>query len=106
MTKEQKILRVVRMTFRPDAVEAFIHRFESIQPRVKAASGCEAVILLQDADNPCVVSTMSIWASAAHLEAYRQSTLFGEVWPQTKSGFAAPPQATSYFWDAPLGFPS
>lgn len=106
MSKEQKILRMVRMTFRADAVADFVARFPTIQPRVQAAPGCEAVVLLQDADNPCVVSTMSIWASVADLNAYRASALFGEVWPQTKSGFAAPPRAESYFWDPSLGFPS
>jgi heme-degrading monooxygenase HmoA len=52
------------------------------------------------------VSTLSIWASSGHLNAYRKSALFGEVWPQTKSGFAHPPRAESYFWDPSLGFPS
>jgi quinol monooxygenase YgiN len=105
-TGDKKILRIVRMTFRSEALEAFLDNFDKIQPRVRRAEGCESVVLLQDADNPCVVSTLSIWASAGHLNAYRKSVLFGEVWPQTKSGFAHPPRAESYFWDPSLGFPS
>jgi heme-degrading monooxygenase HmoA len=53
--------------------------------------------LLRDADKPHIFCTYSIWESEAHLENYRNSALFKEVWKFTKSLFLEKPVAFSAF---------
>ncbi|WP_324671627.1 antibiotic biosynthesis monooxygenase family protein [Hymenobacter sp. GOD-10R] len=89
------IQRVVRMTFRPDAVAEFLRLFEASQDRIRQAHGCRHLELWQDAEQPTIFCTYSHWDSVAVLDQYRCSTLFGEVWPATKALFMAPPLAFS-----------
>ncbi len=39
--------------------------------------------------------TFSVWTSAEHLDAYRNSELFRTTWARTKALFAEKPQAWS-----------
>ncbi|UYZ60929.1 putative quinol monooxygenase [Hymenobacter latericus] len=89
------LIRVVRLTFRPEAVPDFLQVFRASEDRIRQQPGCRHMELWQDADAPNVFCTYSHWDSAEHLDAYRQSALFGEVWPATKRLFAAPPVAFS-----------
>lgn len=87
--------RIVRMTFVPAHIPAFIALFNATQPRIRAQPGCRHVELWQDATDPTIYCTHSRWDDAAALEAYRRSALFGQVWPATKRLFAAPAVAFS-----------
>ncbi len=87
------IIRLVKMTFRRTEVERFRELFEGWRVKIIAFPGCLELQLLQDADDPRVFFTRSIWRDAADLEAYRTSETFGEVWPVVKALFDAPPQA-------------
>jgi quinol monooxygenase YgiN len=89
------IIRIVRMTFRPEAVPEFLRLFRATEDRIRQQPGCRHMELWQDAEQPHVFGTHSHWDSAADLDAYRRSALFGEVWPATKRLFAAPPLAYS-----------
>lgn len=89
------IIRIVRMTFRPEAVAEFLQVFRASEDRIRQQPGCRHMELWQDAEQPHVFGTYSHWDSAADLDAYRRSALFGEVWPVTKKLFAAPPVAYS-----------
>ena len=89
------LLRVVRLTFDPAHVPAFLALFEATKTRIRAQPGCLGLDLWRDAAAPAVFCTYSRWQSAAALDAYRRSALFGEVWPATKRLFAAPPVAFS-----------
>lgn len=89
------LLRVVRMTFEPAQVPAFLALFQASAARIRQQPGCRHLELWQDADQPHIYCTFSRWASAAELDNYRRSALFGEVWPATKRLFAAPPMAFS-----------
>lgn len=89
------LIRVVRMTFAPDQVPAFLALFHDSENRIRQQPGCRHLELWQDADQPNVYCTYSHWDSAEALDAYRKSSLFGEVWPATKRLFAAPPLAFS-----------
>lgn len=89
------LIRIVRMTFLPEAVPAFLMLFRNSEQRIRQMPGCRFLELWQDADQPNVYCTHSHWDSADHLDAYRRSALFGEVWPATKTLFAAPAQAFS-----------
>ena len=51
--------------------------------------------LLQDKNFPNIFSTYSYWESENHLNTYRDSELFEEVWASTKVLFAEKPIAFS-----------
>ena len=90
------IIRIVRMTFRPEKTEDFLEIFRNSKVRIRAFEGCRHVELLQDLQQPHIYSTYSLWESEEHLNAYRRSALFGQVWPATKALFADKPQAWSH----------
>lgn len=91
------VLRVVDMTFSASDREAFLELFATHQGAIAAFPGCGGVVLVERAAEGGVgFSTVSRWRSAAALDAYRSSALFGVVWPATKRLFLCPPRATSY----------
>jgi len=90
------ILRTVHMHFRPEAIPEFLALFEAHRDAIASQSGCRAVHLIQSQDTPERLGTVSLWESPDHLEAYRQSELFGTVWPATKALFASKPAAESH----------
>lgn len=88
--------RLVKMTFRADAVAQFRHEvFEESKDRIRAFPGCRHMELLQDVAQPHVLFTLSLWESEAALAAYRASDLFRETWAKTKVLFAERPEAWS-----------
>ncbi|MCC9167848.1 putative quinol monooxygenase [Pontibacter harenae] len=89
------IIRIVRMTFQEEKVADFLEIFRNSRDKIRAFEGCNHVELLQDVNQPNVYSTYSLWDSEEHLNKYRQSELFGSVWPATKALFADKPQAWS-----------
>jgi quinol monooxygenase YgiN len=90
------IIRVVRMTFQPEAVETFRGIFQQSKNQIAAAPGCRHLELWQDTYQPSIFTTYSHWDSETDLNRYRYSELFGQVWPATKKLFAAPPQAFTF----------
>lgn len=91
------LIRLVRMTFRPDALEDFAALFAQSSPKIRAAAGCAHLELWRDARYPNILTTYSHWADADALDAYRHSELFRSTWARTKPLFAAPPHAVSYY---------
>lgn len=89
------MIRYVRMRFRPEEVPHFLQVFEHYQEQIRAVPGCLYLALQQDLDEPNCWMTHSHWESPAHLESYRNSALFREVWAQTKVLFEKPAQAFS-----------
>ncbi|RFP65833.1 antibiotic biosynthesis monooxygenase [Hymenobacter lapidiphilus] len=89
------LIRIVRLTFAPEHVPAFLRIFQDSEAQIRQMPGCRHLELWQDADDPHVYCTHSHWESAEALNAYRRSALFGQVWPATKALFAAPPLAFS-----------
>jgi len=90
------LIRIVRMTFHPDAVEDFLTHFDTVSPHIRAFPGCRHLELWRDDRYPNVCSTYSHWDSADALKDYRQSDLFADAWRAAKSLFAARPIAHSY----------
>ncbi len=84
------------MTFREEKTQDFLVIFRNTRARILAFEGCKHVELLQDLHHPNVYSTYSLWDSEEHLDAYRHSPFFGEVWKATKALFAEKAQAWSY----------
>ncbi len=89
------IIRIVRMTFRPGEVEAFLQLFHDTKQQIRHFEGCQRLELLKDVNQPNVFFTYSWWDSEAHLNKYRFSDLFKQVWSQTKIKFEDKPQAWS-----------
>lgn len=89
------LVRVVKMTFRPDAIAAFETLFDSRKMLIRNFEGCTHLELWQNADQPNVFFTYSHWQHEAALNAYRNSNFFTDTWQQTKVLFAAKPEAWS-----------
>lgn len=90
------ILRTVHMTFQPERVGEFLALFERHRRQIASQPGCTSVQLIQDPAEPHRMGTVSIWESEDALNAYRNSALFGEVWPATKALFAEPAVAKTH----------
>lgn len=89
------LIRVVRMVFLPEKVGEFMGVFNESKDKIRGFKGCRHMELLQDFNDPNIFMTYSHWESEEHLNNYRKSELFGQVWPATKRLFAAPPVAFS-----------
>ena len=90
------LVRIVRMTFHPDAVDDFIAHFDQVSPHIRAYAGCRHLELWRDGRYPNICTTYSQWDSTDALNAYRKSDLFADAWKTAKSLFAARPVAQSY----------
>ena len=89
------IIRIVQMSFRPEAVTDFQKLFEERKHLIKAFEGCNHLELWQDAHDKNIFFTYSIWDSEEHLNHYRFSNFFKDTWGRTKALFAEKPQAWS-----------
>ncbi len=87
--------RIVRMAFRPEAVDDFLQIFEESKDKIRAFPGCLHLELWRDRSRPELCFTFSIWSGPEALEAYRHSDLFRTTWARTKVLFAERPQAWS-----------
>lgn len=96
------IVRLVKMTFRPEEVGRFMDLFEGWRPRIAAFPGCRHLELLRDTRDPRVFFTYSLWTAPADLEAYRNSAVFAGVWPVVKALFAEPAEAWTLEQRAPV----
>ena len=89
------ITRIVKMTFQPEKVTDFLTLFENTKQKISGFEGCEHLKLLNDINYPTVYFTYSKWESIEHLEKYRQSDLFANVWRNTKILFSQKAEAWS-----------
>lgn len=90
------IIRLVSLKFNPEHREEFLQLFEQVYPRIRARPGCLALHLVADLEASADFLTISVWRSAEDLEAYRQSDIFGEVWPQVRQMLRERARAASY----------
>lgn len=89
------LIRIVRMTFHPDAVDAFLEQFDRAAPKIRGFPGCTHLELWEDVRFPNRCTTYSHWTDEEALDAYRDSELFRSTWRAVKPLFAAPPRAFS-----------
>lgn len=89
------LIRIVRMTFHPDALDTFLQYFDAAAPKIRAFPGCTHLELWEDAQFANVCTTYSHWQSTEALQEYRESDLFRSTWADVKPLFAAPPEAYS-----------
>lgn len=89
------IKRIVKMVFRTDATDEFLHIFENNCEKIRATDGCISLELVQGIDDQCIFFTISIWEDQAALDAYRNSDTFRSTWVKTKALFNDAPVAWS-----------
>ncbi len=100
------IVRIVAMKFEPEHADDFRALFEATYPKIRQLPGCTFLQLVTDPEGPADFMTISHWQDAQDLEEYRESELFGEVWPQVKAMLREKPWAKSYPVVAGDGVPS
>ena len=79
--------RIVKMEFEPEHINEFLHSFEQVKNKIRSFDGCLFLELYQDKNDPSVFFTYSRWENEKALESYRNSSLFKEVWGNTKPLF-------------------
>jgi len=89
------LVRIVKMGFDPDKIETFLQNFEKRKTRIRGFQGCMFLELYRDKNNPNQFFTYSYWTDEAALENYRNSSLFKELWAETKIYFNQKPEAWS-----------
>jgi len=89
------MIRIVKMTFSPENVDAFLENFNENKTHIRNFEGVEHLELLRDKNNPNIFFTYSYWKSEEYLEKYRVSDLFKGVWKKTKPLFSADAEAWS-----------
>ncbi len=89
------LVRIVKMTFNADRTAEFQTRFHSIKHKILEFEGCDLLELYQDKSNKAIFFTYSYWQSEEHLNHYRDSDFFKEVWSNTKKMFSEKPEAWS-----------
>lgn len=88
-------VRIVKMSFDASKIEAFLNNFNENKAAIRNFKGCTFLELLRDRNQKNVFFTYSFWISEDHLNAYRNSDLFKQVWSKTKLYFNAKPEAWS-----------
>lgn len=89
------ILRIVKMHFQTEELDGFLSYFNEIRPRIEAMPGLVQLKLYKDPAEHGLLFTLSTWLAQEHLDGYRNSPLFAEVWPRTKACFSKAPEAWS-----------
>ncbi|MEC8832541.1 MAG: antibiotic biosynthesis monooxygenase family protein [Bacteroidota bacterium] len=89
------LIRIVKLTFKPENIASFEQIFEASKSGILAFEGCNMVELYQDIKNSNIFFTYSFWDTESHLNNYRNSDFFQEVWGNSKKLFADKPEAWS-----------
>jgi heme oxygenase (mycobilin-producing) len=89
------IIRIVKMVFREEEIDAFQKLFEERKSLIRNFEGCTHLELWQDKNHPNTFFTYSWWDSEEHLNSYRDSHFFDDTWSLTKQKFASRPEAWS-----------
>ena len=88
-------IRIVKMSFADDHIDAFLENFHQNKTDIRNFEGCRLLELYRDKDNTNIFFTYSHWEAQEYLDKYRQSELFKGVWAKTKVLFNAKPEAWS-----------
>jgi len=88
-------VRIVKMSFNVDKVDAFLINFNDNKDKIRNTKGCNFLELYRDKTNLNIFFTYSYWDTKQDLENYRNSELFKSVWANTKILFNEKPEAWS-----------
>jgi quinol monooxygenase YgiN len=83
------------MTFKSESVDEFSENFNRNKESIRNFDGCLHLELWQDENQKNIFLTHSHWESEYHLNQYRDSELFKNVWSFTKKLFSERPIAFS-----------
>ena len=89
------LIRIVKMTFVSGKSGEFMDIIHASKEKIRSFDGCLHLELLNDIQHPNTFFTLSRWRSEIHLENYRNSELFKNVWNRVKVLFAEKPEAWS-----------
>lgn len=89
------LIRIVKMGFNEENIATFLSNFEVNKNKIRTFKGCSFLELYRDKNDPTIFFTYSYWESEQHLENYRQSDIFKNVWAKTKPLFNLSPEAWS-----------
>lgn len=95
------LVRIVHLEIQPQFTPKFLELYSSHQAKISEFEGCISLQLLQDEKDPNHVATLSHWKSSEHLDKYRYSEFFKQLWSQVKPLFSQPARATSFkIWES------
>ena len=89
------ITRIVKLPLDPKHARAFELLFLEKVGIIKGSPGCYTVELKQSISQPGLFFTISTWASEDDLNNYRNSSVFGTIWPTVKNWMIDKPEAWS-----------
>ena len=89
------LVRIVKMRFQEDKIEAFLANFNQVKEKIRDFEGNQFLELYQDKSDSRIFFTYSYWEKEENLEQYKNSILFKEVWSYTKTLFSDKPEAWS-----------
>ncbi len=89
------IVRMVKMTVQEDKIEAYKAYTAILKPRIRAFEGCQHLDLLQDINQRNIFFSYSLWDTEEHLNTYRKSEFFQDLWGKVKPMFKAKTEAWS-----------
>ena len=81
-------IRIVKMRFQEDKIEAFLNNFEEVKHHIRNFEGNRFLELYQDKNDKRIFFTYSYWEKEEALENYRKSALFDVFWTHTKALFS------------------
>ena len=87
------IVRIVKMTFKPEFISDFVKTESKIHERIRNFKGCTHLNILNDVSNPGIFFSYSYWNTEAELNDYRHSNFFRNTWETVKEMFAEQAQA-------------
>ena len=94
-SNKNMFIRIVKMRFQEDKIEAFLNNFEEVKHHIRNFEGNRFLELYQDKNDKRIFFTYSYWENEEALEKYRKSALFDGVWTYTKTLFSDKPEAWS-----------
>lgn len=89
------INRLVKMSFKPEECDNFLHFFSTVYPTIKEFEGCIHLELWRGTQEQNVFFTYSVWQSEHHLNQYRFSEFFKKTWDSTRVLFNKKAEAIS-----------
>lgn len=89
------LVRIVKMNFKKEEIDRFQALFQENKNYIRNFEGCQFLELYQDKNTPELFFTYSYWENEDALENYRHSSLFKNVWAETKKLFGGKPEAWS-----------
>ena len=87
------ITRIVMLNFKPDKVAEFLEIFNQNKQLLAKSDGCIRIEIFKSTSDIDTYFTISNWQSEEHLERYRQSEIFKEIWSKVKPLFNNKAQA-------------